>query len=63
MGSGARELVDRYPGQKFVVVPRIGICPIVEFFVDPGQERDWGVSEGVAKGLRFGGMELSVCQG
>ena len=52
--SGATELVDADPSQGFVRIPRVGIRPIVQLIVDPGQKCNGGVLEGVGEGLRSG---------
>ena len=36
-GPRGREPVDGDPGEDFVVGPRVGVGPVVEFLVDPGE--------------------------
>ena len=52
--AGGAEPVDGDPGQDLVVGPGVGVGPVVQLFVDPGQEADGAVREGVAECLRFG---------
>ncbi len=40
---GGREPVDRDPSQDLVVGPGVLVGPVVEFFVDPGEQGDWTV--------------------
>ena len=51
--AGGAEVVDRYPGQDLVGRPGVVVGPVVEFLVDPGQQRDGAVVEGVAQCLGF----------
>ncbi len=37
-GPGGREPVDRDPGQDLVVGPGVRVGPVVELFVDPGEQ-------------------------
>lgn len=39
------------------------MCPIVEFFEDPGEKRDGGIGERVADGLGFCALEKVVAVG
>ena len=36
-GARGREPVDGDPGEDFVVGPRVGVGPVVEFLVNPGE--------------------------
>lgn len=51
-----RKGIDGHPRQDLVVGPRVGVGPIVELLVDPGEQADGGVGEGVAEGLGFGAL-------
>lgn len=42
--SGGEE-VDGHPGEDLVIRPGITICPIVQLFIDPGQEANGAVCE------------------
>lgn len=46
-GPRGREPVDADPGEDLVVGPRVGIGPVVQLLVDPGEQRDGAVSESV----------------
>lgn len=48
--------VDGHPGQDLVFGPGVTVGPIVELFVDPGEEADGGVGESVAQRLRLRGL-------
>ena len=52
-GAGDGEIVDGDPGEDFGVGPRVAIGPVVEFFVDPGEEGYGAGGESVAEGLGF----------
>jgi hypothetical protein len=55
--SGATKRIDGDPGEDLVVRPWVGICPVVELLVDPGEESDGAVVEGVGEGLGARGLE------
>ncbi len=55
-GPRSGELVDRDPSQDLVGGPGAVVRPVVEFFVDPGEQASGAGGEGVAEGLRFGGL-------
>jgi hypothetical protein len=61
--SCCRKPVYGNPGENFVVGPRVGVGPVMEFLVDPGEECDWGIGEGVADGLGFCALEEVVAVG
>ena len=52
--SCSTELVDADPGQNFLDIPGIVVCPIMQLVVNPSQKRDRGVFERVGKSLRSG---------
>ena len=58
VGRGTRgaEPVDGDPGAHLVRGPGVGVGPVVQLLVDPGEQRDGGVGQGVAEGLRLGGL-------
>lgn len=58
--AGAREPVQRHPGQELVVAPGVGVGPGVQFLVEEGEEEGGGVGEGVGEGLGLGGGERGV---
>lgn len=59
-GAGGGEVVERDPGEDLVVGPGVGVGPVVEFLVDPGEEGGGAVGEGVAEGLGLGALDLVV---
>lgn len=59
-GAGGGEVVERDPGEDLVVGPGVGVGPVVEFLVDPGQEGGGAVGEGVAEGLGLGALDRVV---
>ena len=59
-GAGGREPVYRHPREDLVGCPGVVVCPVVEFFVDPGQEGGGAVGEAVAEGLGLGALDLVV---
>lgn len=61
-GAGGREGVNGHPGQDFVVTPGISVRPVVQFFVDPGEQADGAVVQRVAERLRFGGLDAAVAR-
>lgn len=58
--SRGREPVDRYPSQDLVVRPLVAIGPVVEFLVDPGQERDRAVGQCETDRLGLGALKEVV---
>ena len=58
--AGAAELVDADPGEDFVVGPGVGVSPVVELLVDPGEQGDRGVVESKADRARLAGLEEVV---
>ena len=50
------EPVDADPRTYFLVRPGVVVGPVVQFLVDPGEQRDRAVGERVAEGLGFGGL-------
>ena len=59
-GAGGGEEVDRDPGEDLVRGPGVGVGPVVEFLVDPTEQGDGAVAEGVPQGLRLGALDLVV---
>ena len=59
-GAGGREPVYWHPCQDLVGCPGVVVCPVVEFFVDPGEEGGGAVGEAVAEGLGLGALDLVV---
>ena len=59
-GASGGEVVDRDPGEDLVVGPGVSVRPVVQLFVDPGEQADGTVSEGIAEGLGFGALLQSV---
>lgn len=55
-GPGGREPVDGNPSQDLVVGPGVRVRPIMELLVDPGEEGDRAIVQGVADCLGFGGL-------
>lgn len=49
--SCGRKAIDRDQNRYLVVRPQIIVCPVDEFFIDPGQENDRAVSESVCNCL------------
>ena len=43
-GAGGGEEVETDPGQDLVRRPGVGVCPVVEFLVDPGEQGDGAVA-------------------
>ena len=43
-GTGGGEVVDADPGEDFGGCPGVVVCPVMEFFVDPGKETDGAVT-------------------
>ena len=58
--TGYGEEVDGDPGEDLVGGPGVGVCPVVEFFVDPGEEGEGAVVEAVAEGLGFRALDFVV---
>ena len=59
-GARGREPVDADPGEDLVVGPRVGIGPVVQLLVDPGEQRDGAVGEGVGQRLRLRRLQQPV---
>lgn len=55
-GAGGREVVDGNPGEDFVRGPEVVVCPVVQFFVYPGEQSYGAVGESVAQCLRLGAL-------
>lgn len=55
-----RERVDAHPSQNLIIAPIVSIRPVVQFFVDPGEQADGAVVQRVAQRLRFGGLDAAV---
>ena len=60
--SGDGKPIDGNPGEDLVVGPGIIVSPVVEFFVDPGEESDGTVVETVTEGLGLRGLLLVVTE-
>lgn len=54
------EPINTHPSQYLVVGPGVTVRPVVELFVDPGEQGDGTVVETVAEGLRFRGLDFVV---
>ena len=52
----SREEIDGNPSQNLIFRPRIIVRPIVQLFVNPGEEADGAVGEEIAQGLRLGAL-------
>ena len=59
-GAGGGEVVEGDPGEDLVVGPGVGVGPVVELFVDPGEQGGGAVGEGIAEGLGFRALDLVV---
>ena len=58
--AGGGEEVEGDPGEDLVGGPRVGVGPVVELFVDPGEAGDGAVGEGVGGRLGLGALEVAV---
>lgn len=54
------EPVDRDPGADLLVRPGVTVRPVVQLLVDPGQQGDGAVGEGVADRLRLRALLVAV---
>ena len=61
-GAGGAEPVDADPGQDLVVGPGVAVAPVVQLLVEPGEQADGRVGDGVADRLGFGAL-LEVVAG
>ena len=55
-GPGGAEPVDADPGKDLVVGPGVAVGPVVQFLVEPREQADGGVGDGIADRLGFGAL-------
>ena len=58
--AGGGEPVERHPGDNLGVCPGVGVCPLVQFLVQPGEEACWAGGERAAESLRFCALRYIV---
>ncbi len=56
-GTGDGEVVDADPGQDLGVGPGVIVSPVVQLFVEPGEEARGAGGKAVGQGEGSGGLE------
>lgn len=59
-GACSAKTVDAYPGEDFIIGPRIRVSPIVQLFINPGEQSDRRIVERVGEGLGLGGLKQII---